>query len=185
MAGHFSLVQLLVVCWYASALSPAHCQRFPTEGWLRCEPSWTITVYGKDKLFLLERQPCFLWVEVLLSQGDLSYGLPDWHSPQSFTQLQSLRNHPGKAGWVGSWWVPKAETDPICLSSSAVSESSSQLVCLILMLLLMLVQRQFWLSLGVRWVILKPTFATLQESTLKQFTGFSSDLFSWKSGKVF
>lgn len=72
---------------------------------------------------------------------------------------------------MGSWRVPKAETDPTSLSSkSVISGSASQLGRLILFargLLLKVEQRQFQLSLGVRWVFFKPTFATLQGIALK------------------
>lgn len=71
---------------------------------------------------------------------------------------------------MGSWRVPKTETDPTSLSSqSVISGSASQFDRLILLqgLLLKVEQRQFQLSLGVEWVFFKPTFATLQGIALK------------------
>lgn len=66
--------------------------------------------------------------------------------------------------------MPKVETDPVFLPwESAVSGSSSQLVHLTLVpeLLILLAQRHLGLCLGVRWVILKPIYAVLQEIAQK------------------
>lgn len=53
---------------------------------------------GKEKLSLLERQPHFLWVEVVLSQGSFTLRVTESAPPLVLPSVQSMSKDPAKEG---------------------------------------------------------------------------------------